>query len=309
MEQRTRRRLWWSIAGAVVVVAGVAGGVFLWLKSDQARPIDVDQVVADFRAAEGLTSIAATTAGSTTSEPSASVDDTATTPAAGTITTPTTTTSTTTEPRSVPTGVYLYATTGDERVDALGGDEHRYPSATTITVTARGDSCVTTRWDALEQRWEDAHYCPQGGGGWALSALTTYHSFFHQSDEREFTCAPGSMQLPAEPSAGATFTASCTSPGTSESGASTEDITATVIGFEQVEVGGQQVDTVHIRYVTTIGGESTGQDTSDQWYAVETPLLLVREERAGQTASQTPVGAVRYEEQYTLMLQNVEPIS
>ena len=50
MEQRTRRIIVWSIVGVVVVAAGVIGGVLWWLKSDVARPVAVDDVLADFRA-------------------------------------------------------------------------------------------------------------------------------------------------------------------------------------------------------------------------------------------------------------------
>ena len=177
-----------------------------------------------------------------------------------------------------------------------------------MTVTDSGEGCVTIRWDALEQRWDDAQYCWQPDG-WHLTTRTTFHSFFQQSDEREFTCTPQSLQLPADPAAGDTFTASCNSPGTGQSGPSSEDATGTVVGFEQLQVGDDTVDTVHVKYDTVIAGQSSGSDTVERWYARDVPMLLVREVRTGVTNSETAIGTVRYDEQYELMLQALAPLS
>ena len=305
MEQRTRRIIVWSIAGVVVIVAGVIGGVLWWLKSDAARPVAVDDVLADFRANSSSTTAPAdtTTTAGTTTPPSTSAGASATSAAPGT-----TAATTTTQPAALPIGVYVYTTSGDEGVNALGGDEHPYPATTTMTVTDSGEGCVTIRWDALDQRWDLAQYCWQPDG-WRLAARTTFHSFFQQSDEREFTCTPQSLQLPAEPAAGDTFTASCNSPGTGQSGASSEDTTATVVGFEQLQVGDDTVDTVHVKYDTVIAGQSSGSDTVERWYARDVPMLLVREVRSGVTNSETAIGTVRYDEQYELTLQALAPLS
>src|SRR5829696_2037569 len=279
MEQRTRRRLWWSIAGVVVVILGVAGGVLLWLKSDSARPVSVDDVVAEYRAGVGGTTTSSMPATTTTTDlgSTTTVDGTPTSGAAST-TAPATTTATV---ATLAAGVYVYATTGDERVDALGGSDHVYPETSTITVTSTGDGCLTTRWTALDQRWDETQVCPDGGG-WLITARTTFHSFFHQDDQRAFTCTDDSYLLPADIVPGATFGASCNSPGTGQSGASTEDYTANIVGFEALEVGGQQVETVHVHYEVTVGGESAGGDVIERWYDRELPMLLVREERTAQ---------------------------
>ncbi len=306
MEQRTRRIIAWSIVGVVVVAAGVIGGVLWWLKSDEARPVAVDDVLADFRARASSTTAPAdtTTTADTTTAASTSAGASPTSAAPGT----TQAATTTTQPAALPIGVYVYTTSGDEGVDALGGDRHPYPATTTMTVTDSGDGCVTIRWDALEQRWDEDTYCWQVDS-WHLTAQTTFHSFFQQSDERQFTCTPQSLQLPADPEAGATFTASCSSPGTGQSGASAEDVTGTVVGFEQLQVGDDMVDTVHVKYDTAISGQSTGNDTVERWYARDVPMLLVREVRSGVTNSETAVGTVRYDEQYELMLQDLAPLS
>ena len=136
-----------------------------------------------------------------------------------------------------------------------------------------------------------------------------FHSFFHQSDERAFSCTEGSMYLPTVLTPGATFSADCSSAGSSESGASTELINGRVIGTEALQVAGQPVETVHVRYEIIIGGESTGRTDIDRWYALDAPPLLVREVRQSFTDSETPIGTVHYEEHYELILQSVEPIA
>ena len=58
-------------------------------------------------------------------------------------------------------GVYVYDTTGFERVSALGGAQHDYPTQTTMTVT-ENDCGVTVRWAPLEQRFENWTMCLTG---------------------------------------------------------------------------------------------------------------------------------------------------
>ena len=273
-----------------IIAGGLLGG-YLWLTSDQTTPIDVQQIAANFR--------------TTTSAARPSTTPAATSSVAGPTTSAAPTT--TTQP-AAPIGVYVYNTTGQEGVDALGGSAHDYPAATTITMSDLGNGCRSIRWDVLEQRWSDTQVCP-GPDGWTLSAKTVYHEFFHQSDERAYSCEPGSVQLPADPTPDVTFSASCTSGGTSASGASTEDIQGRVIGDEAIVVGGQSVDTVHVQYQLAIGGETGGHTTVDSWYARDVPLLLVKEVSDSATTSEEVIGTVHYDERYELVLQSLEPIA
>ncbi|HEX7096593.1 MAG TPA: hypothetical protein VF183_11965, partial [Acidimicrobiales bacterium] len=111
---QTGRRLWWVLAGFAAGVVVTALVAWLWLRSDSADPVDVADVVERYRA-------------STTNAPTPIVD------------------------ASVTPGVYVYRTSGSERVDALGGSTHDYPEQTTITVT-HDEPCARLRWDALSQR-------------------------------------------------------------------------------------------------------------------------------------------------------------
>ena len=58
-------------------------------------------------------------------------------------------------------GLYLYATTGFETTDALAGSRHEYPAQTYMTIQPGG--CGTqVRWQALDQRWDEYDFCPDG---------------------------------------------------------------------------------------------------------------------------------------------------
>jgi hypothetical protein len=111
---------------AIGLVAIVASGAFVVISElfeDTTTPIEVAEVVDDFREDGGSTAAA----------------------------------------EALPVaGVYRYATEGGEEVDALGGTRHDYPLETTITVTPT-DCGVRFRWDALEERYEVWELCGTGG--------------------------------------------------------------------------------------------------------------------------------------------------
>lgn len=288
-----------SIGVAAVLV--VAGGFVIWLRSYHEDPIDVEQVVERYRGTE------------TTASSSAPANSTATTGAVDEVSEsrpdrgPESLPTTAAESPALPSpGVYVYETTGSEKVNALGGKTHHYPEETAATVTI-DDDCVKTRWDALKQRWDENLLCP-GDGGWHLDELITFHSFFRQDERREYSCEPGTMHVPFDADPGSTFTGYCESPGSGHSGTSTEEVTAEVIGVVTSEVDGEAVDVVNIRYEITIGGESEGAATVDRWFALEPAPLLVREVRDGYTDSDTAIGNVRYEERYEVWLKSMEPM-
>ena len=134
------------------------GAVVAWnlLFSDSTRALGVDEAVERFRSST-------TVAGS---GPTVATNPT-TTVAATTIPASTTTL----PPRTTPTlGVYVYATTGDEAIDALTGVHHTYPAQTTITVVPGGCG-VQLRWAPLVERYEQWDECPSPDGGLATHRL------------------------------------------------------------------------------------------------------------------------------------------
>jgi hypothetical protein len=252
---------------AVVLVAAAIGAL-AWLHSDTADPVEVDDVVGRFDDSDGE-AIA----------PSGVVGP----------------------------GVYVYATTGSEEVDALGGSAHDYPAETTMSVTVAPAGCVTIRWDALRQRWDSRTVCPDAVGGWTLQDETLFHSFFRQDETRTYACEPGAVEVPADLASGATFTSRCDSEGSGQSGSTGSRTTGTVIGIEEVEIAGEPRPAVHLRYTSTVIGETEGEATVDRWLSLEAMPLVLREVAEGHTNSDTVIGTVTYEESYEIVLNSQEP--
>jgi hypothetical protein len=263
-----RRRWWWIAAGTVVVVAV---GAFVLVRfvflHDTTTAVDTGDVLARYRASSTVAT------------------GTSTAPAALALPAP---------------GVYQYATTGSEHVDALGGTTHDYPATTTITVTT--SACgVQTRWDALQERWNSRQLC-LGNGGIVSGAYTDFHRFYGQDDRSDWTCAPPYVLLPAAPAVGASWTGTCT-----DGQGAAESTTISVMGLEDVAVAGQNVAAVHTRRVEDdVVKDGTAHTTTDQWFDVHTGLLL-REAATSSSSTSTFVGDVHFQEQYELKITALDP--
>jgi hypothetical protein len=207
------------------------------------------------------------------------------------------------------TGVYRFATTGSEGVDALNGSEHRYPAETTMTLSAAADDCLSVRWDALVQRWDDERLCPEdeGAGGWSRPATTLFHSFFNRDETRSYTCDGDPFVPPPAAEAGDQLAWTCASEGSGQSGDSHEAGTGEVVGVDTVEVGGRSRQALRVRYETEVSGETTGGGTTERWYALERYPLVLREVKRETTTSQTVIGTVNYREDYELVLRAWDP--
>src|SRR5947207_14479449 len=264
MVVRRRRRWWWIAAGAVVLVAATAFVLvrFVFLR-DTTTTVSPGDVLARYRASSTVAGSATTTAGSGLALPAP--------------------------------GVYRYATTGTERVDALGGATHTYPAVTTITVTPAGCG-VQARWDALQERWNLRELC-LGDGGIVSGSYTDVHRFYGQTDRSDWTCAPAYVLVPGDPMAGAAWTGSCTDGhGTSEATA------VSVMGLDDVTVARQPIPAVHVQRVETdTGSDTTATSTTDQWFDRRTGLVL-REVATSSSTTSSLVGDVHYQEQYELAI-------
>lgn len=258
------------LVGLAAALVVAGAAAYVWLRYDRADPVSIDEVVDRYQSRAGGDAGAA----------------------------------------AVPPGVYVYATEGSEGVDALSGSEHDYPDETAVTVAVDAGGCVHTRWDALDQRFDEHVSCPTGdGGAWARRGTSIHHSFFRQAETRSYTCERGALDLPAEPEPGATFTARCASEGSGHSGESHEDIAGTVVGLEDVRVDGEDRPALHVRYVTTVTGETSGTATLDRWLSLDRVPLVLREVEDETTRSDTVIGTVEYHESYELTLARWEPRS
>lgn len=254
-----------SRAGIIAVAAGVAGGLavaivtaWFFLLRDIAEPVSVGEVITTFREEE-------------------------TAPAG---------------PSPVTEGVYVYATNGSEKTDALTGVTHRYPLRSTITV--RGHECgLRMRWDVLKGRSTEWVYCVTPTG-WELRSQDERHTFFGRTERTTYTCEDTPIR-PAPARVGLRWPVSCSTDAARETG------TARVVGRERFSLTGGPVATLlHIRKTTTFTGEIRGTARHDIWFHLESGLPD-RIAMVSRTTNDSPVGDVHYEEDVTLRLTSLTP--
>ena len=291
---------------AVRLVLGVAiamtllGGLGAWyMLSGSSHPLTVDRALQRFRGAPGSTSTAGplpTGAASTT--PSG-------TPSAGASSTPVNEPNHN-GPSATPTakhpepdeGVYVYDTKGSEHTDALSGKTYTYPSQTTITIS--NTSCgQTSRWQPLSERWDESQTCAEAAGV-VLHRFTMYHEFFHTSQTETFVCGSDAIVMPWKQTPGDHWTFHC------RSSHSSLEMRVSVIGFENVSVGGHSIRAVHIRYDGTASGGDQGTMIQDRWLSVDRGLFL-RIVSSADATTQTSFGRFHYTENYRLDLTSTTP--
>lgn len=195
-------------------------------------------------------------------------------------------------------GVYAYRTTGYERVAAFGGSRHDYPETTYLTV--RGKGCGTTlRWQPLEERWDESDHCLDGND-LTIERFAMYHEFFRQGEEQVYPCDDDARVYRHGAAVGTTWTWRC-------AGEHGEILTHTrVMGTERVNVGGTDVEAVHLRYESDISGSTRGIQVQERWIdPVSGHLVRIVSDADVHTA--TPLGETHYEEHYRIDLLSLQP--
>ena len=278
-------RVRWSAAGLVVIGLGFGAAQRLHLfTGNDSTALPAGE--AEKRYDDSTSSTSSTPPTSFTSPTS----PTSTGPSPGT--TPTTTVDQLPAP-----GVYVYATTGRDSVDALNGAHHDYPATTTITVTLTPCG-AQQRWDILEQRWQEWQHCTEGPEV-SETGRTNYDEFFGQSQTDAWVCTGTPRPLEAAP--GTTWTTTCTS------GSTTDTYDGVVVSTEKQAVGTSTVDTLHVQVTIT---DSTPSDSQiiDTWYLTGTDLVVVQTSTVA-TSNASQVGTVHYTETYDIHLTSLTPSS
>ncbi len=194
-------------------------------------------------------------------------------------------------------GVYVYATTGGDEIDALGGAHHDYPSTTTITVTPTACG-VLQRWDILVERWQEWQRCSDGRGV-SEGGRTNSDEFFDRAQTDTYLCTGEAR--PRNAPAGATWTTTCTQ------GDRSDVYNGMVVGTETLTVGDSSVETMHVR-VTITTDRPTDSQVTDTWYLAGGDLVIAQT-AANSTSNDTIVGVVGYTEHYEIHLTSLTPIT
>jgi hypothetical protein len=199
-----------------------------------------------------------------------------------------------------PVGVYVYLTTGQEHISALGGTTHRYPARTTVTVTR--DPCgMRLRWDGLQTRSTSWTVCAgeQGDLLQSLDGWVENHVFFGQDDETRWECS-GSPWLTTADAVGTRTSHLC------DGGDTTQDGTVDVVGIETLQVAGAPVETLRVRLEAREDGAARGPLVEERWVELETGLPIRIRYRV-RTENASPIGDVVFEERYALDLISLVP--
>jgi hypothetical protein len=200
---------------------------------------------------------------------------------------------------TIPPGVYVYATHGEESIDALGGTSHEYPARSTISVTT-ADCGTALRWDVLRGRSTTWTQCKAAGGGETLARVDETHRFFGRTEHTDYTC-PDTVARPAQAKPGTTWKVACTTvKGIVERG------TGTVVSRGVLPVGDGTVPVAQLRFQTTFSGTIRGSTTREMWVERETGLPI-RVTLRTTTVNPSLLGDVTYREDVELDLASLTP--
>jgi hypothetical protein len=290
-----------SIVGALLVGGGAWAGLRL-VNGGEVTPVSLDEAIDRYRdqvtttEPSAVSSPAVSTESSTESSTASSTESSTGAPEQPTEP-PSSVVDPAPSPRLADPGVYTYATEGFDEVDALTGARHDYPSLTTITVTPHGCG-VRLRWDVAVERWDSWDWCLEAGSirmdGW-----TAYHEFFGVAGKNEYVCEGDARPLDAAPAT--TWTVVCRN-----GDLDTSTFVATVVDRGPLLIGGESIGSLHVHADVAASGVSTGTQSIDSWYSIDTGMLL-REQLVTMTEQDTPIGSTSFEERYSIELTSIRP--
>lgn len=261
------------VAAAVLVLAVAALVAVLFLTRDEPDERPLDEAVEDFRR----------------SEPSAAPSDGILRPAAG---------------------VYPATGSGTASLSFPPLSSEHGPQIP-VTITHEDDACWLLRVDFNEAHWQTWRLCEgeadgqlvDGGGEsyqrWDLGATTI-------ENRSTFRCEPASVVFDLRARPGASSSGSCEGTGSAVDGTTTSTGTNTVVGDEELRIGGTPVEVRHVRIEQQLSGAQEGTNTLEWWFD-RSNGLPVRFERTMVVSSSSPVGPIEYREDTSWQLESRSP--
>ncbi|MCB1250419.1 MAG: hypothetical protein KDB36_13470 [Acidimicrobiales bacterium] len=288
LTRRDRRRA--AIFAVVVVVVVIGGAAFVLFAGERATTVSDQSALDRFRTEGSSTAGSAGTAagGDTAGDGTATVGGAA-------------------YPAPAP-GVYAYTGSGEEVTSFPPLTEQQGPDMP-ATVVIGADGCWSWRIDLNTHHWQDWTFCSSaeglldtGGTSFARRDFVT----FQIDNTSTFTCPEPEAMLWPDMAPGQTRTGRCVGTSSAMEGESTSAGTATMVGVEDVVVGGTTVPAVHVRRDHTLSGAQTGTELVEWWLHPDTGLPL-RQRRSLRVDTATPVGPITYTEEGELALTSLEP--
>ena len=297
-----RRRRALQAGAAALVVAMLAGTAFVLTQRNVTTAVSLDAAVESFREVPaGAAKVEKTTETSKTPTAAARPDaasESAKAPATKAAADPKPATS---APFALPAqGVYTYLASGGESVSTFGA-KHDYPDETYATVRHLG-GC---RWEhtnrVIEEHVDTRVLCSDTG---VLKQLDQRRDieFFGQRDGGSMgTCDPEFVLYSAGEKPGAVRTIRC------DDGEGTiSTVKRTFVGAEAITIGKDRVDALRIDLDSTMTGQVDGSSTDSLWVSARDGMTL-RWERTVDTLATAYGARVRYKEDATFILKDLEP--
>ena len=204
-------------------------------------------------------------------------------------------------------GVYRYTGSGTERLSVPPVRQDQGPEMP-ATVTHLDGGCWRFRIDYSTNHWQHWDYCAtdkglveRGGGSFQRLNLVAI-----SVDVTTATECTDAVAIDLSGAEGQALEQACTvSDEKAVTGASTGR--NVFLGREDAEVGGATVPVLHYRRERDLSGRQRGTEEVEVWFDAET-FLPVRVERRIAIETDTPLGALAYEEQGDFQLQSIEPV-
>jgi hypothetical protein len=197
-------------------------------------------------------------------------------------------------------GVYVYATTGYEKV-SIGGSRHDYPKETYAAVRQQAGCQWESEHRVIEEHVETARYCGKPNVLEFLSS-TAAISFFGQTETRTVTCNPPETTVQIGDPVGARRQYVCTMDGAG----SRITETVTYLGRETLPIGGIPVESFHVVVDGTQHGEAEGTSRFEVWVHPTTGLVL-RNVSNVQSRSKAFGTTVEYTQEASHTLKSLTP--
>ena len=192
-------------------------------------------------------------------------------------------------------GVYQYTGSGTERLTLPPLSQAEGPTMPG-TVTLRRADCWVFRIDYSTHHWQTWEYCLHSGDQWEAGGQTWQLwsvGPLNFTNLSTFSCAPGTMALPANTTVGEEWHSRCTGTNTSVKGQTLSAGPYRFIGLDTVTVGGTQVAAAHFLRLRTDSGAQQGTERSEVWFSTRTALPF-RVQQDLKVKSSTPFGTSTY---------------
>lgn len=197
-------------------------------------------------------------------------------------------------------GVYVYETTGHERVNRLG-IRRAYPAVTTRTV--RAFSCgYEERVRIFREHTETYTVCPEGTDV-RDTAFGTALSYYFVTSRASLDCGRGGTRVGAGLVPGTTATYECSGEGVSAT------VNVTYHGPHVVAVEGSYVPCRRVTVTTLLRGSTAGGANRALCTDERTGLVLAEKRSVGIVTRDRFVGRVTYTEEAEFRIRSLVPLS